>query len=122
LTVATTGERQEKGGRNQALFRDVNERIEELTIADAVPTSETWEFLCECADTECVATISLTYDEYEAVRRTPTRFVVRPDHVYPEIERVIEENGGYVIVEKVGEGGKITAARDPRAREVPEAR
>jgi hypothetical protein len=117
--VATINERQEKGGRNQALFRDVNERIEKLTIADAVPTSETWDFLCECANTECVATISLTYDAYEAVRRIPTRFVVLPGHVYPEIERIVDENGGYVIVEKFGEGGKMTVARDPRASDVP---
>ncbi len=112
--MATTDERHEKGARSQSFFRDVNERIEQINVADGVPASETWEFLCECADRGCVATISLTQDEYEAVRRVPTHFVVKRGHIYREIERVVEENSDYLIVEKFGEGAKVTVKLDPR--------
>ena len=41
-----------KAAKNQALFRDVNERIEELV-------GEAWhpEFVCECADEHCIETL-----------------------------------------------------------------
>src|SRR4051812_16710500 len=44
--------RAQKGAHNQALIREVNERIEKVADDAAHP-----EFLCECADTNCVETI-----------------------------------------------------------------
>ena len=113
--MATIEDKQQRGARNQALFRDVNERIDSLTGADAVPRSDAWAFLCECADSGCTDTILLTHDEYEAIRQVPTRFPVKPGHVVPEIERVVEEHDGYSVVEKVGEAGAVAAALDPRS-------
>ena len=37
--------------RNEALFREVNERIEDVSTA-LVPDDEPMEFLCECDDTD----------------------------------------------------------------------
>jgi hypothetical protein len=53
----------ERLARNQALFREVNERIE--TIAG---DSETVEFVCECSNPDCISTIELKMGEYERVR------------------------------------------------------
>jgi hypothetical protein len=56
-------------------------------------------------------------DEYEAVRRIPTHFVVAPGHDVPEIERVVEKTERYVVVEKVGDAGGFAVQLDPRSRQ-----
>jgi hypothetical protein len=101
----------EKGAKNQALIREVNERIEKLADDAAHP-----EFLCECADTNCVELIELSIAEYEEIRSSPVRFPVKLGHDYPEFERVVEERGHYAIVEKFGEAARIVEKLDPRSR------
>jgi hypothetical protein len=101
----------EKGAHNQALIREVNERIEKLADDAAHP-----EFLCECADTNCVDTIELSIAEYESIRSSPVRFPVKLGHDYPEFERVVEEREHYAIVEKFGEAARVVKKLDPRSR------
>ena len=112
--MTTTEVKQEKGARNQSLFRSVNERIDQLSAADAVARSERLDFLCECADKGCLETVALTHDEYEAVRRTATHFPITPGHDDPDIERVVERQEGYVVVEKVGAAADVAVALNPR--------
>jgi len=60
----------------------------------------------------------MTVEEYERVRRVPTHFLVLPgeSHVFPDIERVVEDHDGYVVVEKFGDAGRMAAKLDPRSR------
>lgn len=109
--MTTNGSHAEKGAKNQALIREVNERIERLADDAAHP-----EFLCECADTNCVATIELSIAGYESIRSSPVRFPVMPGHDYPEFERVVEENGHYVVVEKFGEAAEVVTELDSRSQ------
>jgi hypothetical protein len=45
---------------------------------------------------------------------TPRRFLVVPDHENPEIERGVDENGQFAIVETfVGEASRIAEETDP---------
>ena len=111
--MAMTAERQMEGAKNQAFFRDVNERVAEASPGQR----ETLQVLCECADTGCVAQLAITRDGYDAVRGIPTHFPVKPHHVYPEIERVVDRTAGYWIVEKFGESGKAAVELDPRRRD-----
>ena len=104
--------RADRAARNEALFRRVNERLEEVNEAFE-PITDHSEFVCECADAGCVERIQLTLTAYEAVRSVPTRFVVKPQHVLPDEEHVIEEHAEYFVVEKVGHAGE-------RARELDE--
>ncbi len=106
-----------EAAKHQVLFRDVNEQIKTLNEAFETITRES-EFLCECANTNCMEHVTMTVVEYEAVRRFPTRFVVltTPGHVFPEIERVAAEHDGYFVVEKFGEAGKTALRLDPRSR------
>jgi hypothetical protein len=108
--MATKDSYATKGARNQSLLRDVNERINELV-------GEAWnpEFLCECADTSCLETLELSLGEYEAIRSSPVRFPIKPGHEVPEFERVVEEHGGYVVVEKFGEAAEVATKLDPRS-------
>jgi hypothetical protein len=103
-------ERQQRIVRNEALFREVNERIEQ--IAD---TSQT-EFLCECGDAGCATPMRMTLSDYESVRANGHRFAVVPSHELTEIERVIERRDGYLVVEKhAGAPAELAKATDPRA-------
>lgn len=94
-------ERQARAARNQALFRSVNEKLKEVNRAFAEQLN-TLTIACECADTTCVEMLEISPLDYERVRADPLHFVVLPDHVYPEVEVVIGEEAGYVIVEKQG--------------------
>lgn len=113
----STIDRHVKAARNQSLFRDINERIVAITEADGVPKEELWEVICECADPACVQTMSLTHAEYEAIRRIPTHFPVKPGHEATDVERVVERNNRFHVVEKFGESGKIAVARARRREE-----
>lgn len=112
--MITADARHEKAARNQSLFRDINERIVEITEDGGMPKQEVWELICECADEACVEPIALTYPEYEAIRRIPTHFPIKPGHEIPDVERVVERHERYQVVEKLGESGKIAVSRDPR--------
>ena len=109
--VATNDSHAVKGARNQALIREVNERIEQLADDAAYPA-----FLCECANPDCVEMIELSIAEYELIRSLPTRFPVKPGHDYPKFERVVDENEYYIVVEKFGEAGEIVKELDTRSR------
>jgi hypothetical protein len=56
--------------------------------------------------------------EYEAVRRWPNHFFVKPGHIFPEVERIVDYAGKdgtrYEVVEKFGEGGKVAVELDQR--------
>ena len=67
------------------------------------PTPENPEFLCECADLSCIQPLQLSVGEYEAIRSSPVRFVVAPDHKNPALERIVQENDRFSVVEKIGE-------------------
>jgi hypothetical protein len=43
------------------------------------------------------------------VRATPRRFVVKPGHVHPDVERVVSRSVTYWVVEKVGEAGDVAS-------------
>jgi hypothetical protein len=105
--------RGDRAARNEALFRRVNERVEEVNKAFE-PILDDADFICECADVECMEKVRMTLADYEALRSVPTRFVVRPGHVLPAEERVVEEQKGYLVVEKVGRAGERAAELDPR--------
>jgi hypothetical protein len=104
-------EQARKAAKNQALFRDVNERIEELV-------GEAWHpaFVCECADEHCVETLELSLREYEEIRASPVHFPVKVGHDYPEFERVVEVSDGYAVVEKIGAAAEVAKKLDPRSQ------
>ncbi|HET6656433.1 MAG TPA: hypothetical protein VFG61_00925 [Gaiellaceae bacterium] len=105
--------RAERQGRNESLFREVNERIAELNQTFQVEGRS--EFLCECSREECKEPLSISIDEYEGVRRAPTRFFVIPGHEDESVERVIERSDRYVVVEKIGAAADEAEDLDPRS-------
>jgi hypothetical protein len=110
-----------RAAENESLYRSVNERIKQLNAAlgEVTPDGDSHEWLCECADTDCIVRISATLDEYEGVRENPRTFIVAPRHLYPEAERVLTENTRFTIVEKLDNAGEIAEALDPRREDQP---
>jgi hypothetical protein len=104
---------EERYVRNEWLFREVNERIAEVNEGFAVE-GET-EFLCECGQQMCFETLLLTRAEYEAVRGGGKRFVLMPGHEDDSLERVIEREPYFLVVEKIGEAGEKSEEQDPRS-------
>lgn len=81
-------EQKRRIGVNEAVFREANERIEDLNEAFATVTDEL-VLVCECGDGECMEKISLTREEYEELRADPTQFAVVPGHEKPTVEEVV---------------------------------
>jgi hypothetical protein len=105
--------RQERIAKNEALFRQVNERIEEVN--EALGEGDSADFLCECGDETCTSPVSLTLDEYERVRAEATHFVIAHGHEATDVERVVAQTDRYAVVEKFhGEAERIAVETDPR--------
>lgn len=98
---------------NETLFREVNERIQDISAE--VSGRDFVEFLCECGEEACLERIELTRKEYEEVRSVPDHFAMKPGHEHPDFERVIRHGRRCVIIEKVGQAAEIAHRTDPRA-------
>jgi hypothetical protein len=103
-------ERAERIGRNEDLFRKVNDQIEGVNEAFGTITG-TMSILCECGKLDCIEQIDLTVDEYRTLRTEPTHFAVKPGHEIADVENVVDRCEGYFVVAKA-EGEAARLARD----------
>ena len=103
-----------RAAKNEVVLRSLNERLKAYPSS---PNKLFSEWVCECADMTCMKPVELSIEEYEAVRANPTRFFVAPgaEHVNLQIERVVQWETRYWIVEKIGVGVEISETFDPRA-------
>ena len=101
-----------RSAKTQSLFREVNERIEELH-----PPSSFIEFLCECWRRDCTEYVPLTTEEYEDVRSNADHFFVLPGHEESAVEEVVSRSPRYVVVGKLGVGAAVAEKLDPRQRQ-----
>jgi hypothetical protein len=101
--------RLERTARNEALIREVNERIEQVDkaaeAASVAPEEALFEFLCECGGEDtgeigCEEHVQMTIQEYERVRSQDDRFAVCPGHETEALEWVVARNERFVVVDK----------------------
>jgi hypothetical protein len=106
--------REQRMAQNEALFREVNERIESTPhdLGPGVPH----DFICECANADCTFRVSLPFAAYHSVRADPRQFIVLPMHYTPEVEELVREEKDYWVVRKTGEAGEYVEHLDPRDR------
>jgi hypothetical protein len=89
--------RVERKARNQALFRQVNERIaEQASNWEAQPEAQL--FICECSRIGCTAQVELPALAYARVREDPTTFLILGGHEDLDHEEVLADEGNYLIV------------------------
>ena len=110
-----TTERERRQGLNEAVFREVNERI--LEISERFETSsEPMDLVCECGDRDCEERISMAMVDYEQVRADPLQFAIVPGHENAAVEVVIAKMKTYDLVRKrAGGAAEIAEHTDPRS-------
>ena len=104
--------REERLAGNEAMFRLANERMSGWEESHANENAEL--YFCECADEECREKVALRTEDYESVRADSHRFLIKPGHEVPDIETVIEEHDGWVVIEKAPEVNETVEKLDPR--------
>ena len=73
------GAREERFALNEALFREVNERVVEVAANYVVTETESAvDFTCECGRTECSETMLMTIARVRGDSRTRDTFRGRP--------------------------------------------
>jgi hypothetical protein len=104
----------ERAARNEEIFRDINERIEEGAelhhVAGSLP------FHCECGRASCLETIEIPASRYATILAERYRFVVLPGHEEAGIELIVETTPEYVVVEKIGEARRQIDRDHPQKR------
>ena len=83
---------------NEQVFREINERIEEVRAPAAGGAAVA--YVCECSDPACTDRVRLEHDEYREARANERRFFVVQGHEQPEAEDVVGGGDGYLLVEK----------------------
>jgi L-lysine 2,3-aminomutase len=106
--------RKERIAKNEASFREINERLEQ-GLRQVQQNPELLTFICECGEQTCERHVHLSLSEYERVRLDSRHFAVVPGHIFPAVERVIARNERYEVVEKFGETTEITDETDRRS-------
>ena len=107
-------ERARRLGRNEAIFREVNDRIERVAETRQA-TTETLRILCECGVESCTGQIVVPMSEYERIRSDSELFFVCSGHEQPEVENVVEYHDDYNVVRKrPGDAARLAHETDPR--------
>jgi hypothetical protein len=98
VTLDWDGVRRERLLKNEQTFRDHNNR--RVAFEEAADPGELVPFVCECGDRACIEAVELTVDEYTGAHSAPNLFTVKPEHFYPEVERVTQTADRFWVVEK----------------------
>jgi hypothetical protein len=107
-------ERAKRIGRNENVFRDVNERLRAIGEGFSL-VAEQAEFICECGNSACVEQIKMPLSEYERIRSDPKWFLLAKGHEERDYERVVFEGEGWACVEKhPGGPAGLAISQDPR--------
>jgi hypothetical protein len=110
--ASRVGFREERVARNEVAAREINEAIEET---DTRPASSFIHVLCECGVEDCERVLAITRPVYERVRSDPRQFVILPPHLISEVEDVVQESDGFLIVAKRrGTPEDMAVRTDPR--------
>jgi len=86
--------------KNEQEFRDYNNRRMQVETAAATDNDDLVPFLCECGDRDCVNALMLTPAEFMQAHTAANVFIVKPGHVYPDVERLLAQHDTFGIVEK----------------------
>jgi hypothetical protein len=100
-----------RAGRREANLRLLNERIAE--VHDRIDPSDDLllTIACECASSRCDDMIELEAATFDALRGELVRFAVVDGHVLHDVERVVEQHSGWMVVEKIGDAAREAAER-----------
>jgi hypothetical protein len=105
-------ERVRRIGLNEAVFREVNERIEDL--ADTFGLGQRLDLICECGNASCTSRIEMDHKQYEELRSDSTTFAVICGHEIPDVEEIVARHGSYYVVRKTLDDAREVAETTDR--------
>ncbi|MDX6699517.1 MAG: hypothetical protein QOE65_2914 [Solirubrobacteraceae bacterium] len=106
-------DREERLASNEAMFRFANERMAGWEERHEDAGREL--YFCECVDPDCREKVALTLEEYESVRASSRTFFVLPGHEKPDVESVVDQHEGWLVVRKPESVAGTVDPSDPRA-------
>lgn len=111
--------RARKFAKNQSAFRAANERLRRVAGSYRFGQADRIPFICECADESCREIVILSLSDYEHIRAHPTWFLLVAGHEEEGagLERIVDAERGYAVVEKLGTAGQEAARLHPRQRD-----
>jgi hypothetical protein len=80
------------------LFREVNDRIRDVTTSLGPDSAHGEILLCECGREGCEERLEVPLDVYEVVRSEGQRYLVAPGHEEPGDEQVVAGTPGYLVI------------------------
>ncbi len=104
--------REERLASNEALFRHANERMNSWEERHEDCDEEL--YFCECADEDCTQKVALTSEQYERVRSSSRTFFVLPGHERADLETIVSDHHGWLVVRKPVSVADVVDASDPR--------
>jgi hypothetical protein len=106
--------REERVARNEAMYRTVNRELEYAAQQLGEGAGDELEIICECGESGCKTTLTMTIAEYDDVHRQRDRFAVAPGHENPTLEGVVKRTDAYVVVDKYGPAETIAETEERR--------
>lgn len=97
---------------NEMIFRQANEKVgDDLDDLDAMYIKDDHpelmsdddielHFKCECSDEDCEARLPIKHSAYQKIHENRDAFIIKLNHQVKEIEKVIQTNKNYSVVEK----------------------
>ena len=85
----------------EALNRRIEESLERIREEDDLDRDAPIAFFCECSDLGCRDRVHLEPGRFDGIHLDPEQFVVAPGHERIDVERVVDQEGDYLIVRKI---------------------
>jgi hypothetical protein len=90
---------------NEELMEELNRRMEraigEIREEDDDEPDAPIAFLCECSHLDCRERIHLEPSRFDRIHRDPEQFILVPGHEIPDVERIVDQFGDFLVVRKL---------------------
>ena len=85
----------------EELNRRMERTLEEIREEEDDDRDAPIAFLCECSQLDCRERVHLTPSRFDRIHRDAEVFVLLPGHEIPDVERIVDQEGDYLIVRKL---------------------
>jgi hypothetical protein len=103
--IDPTSPRARRLRQNEELMEELNRRmermLEEIRDEGDDDLDAPIAFLCECSHLDCRERIHLAPSVFDRIHRDPDVFVLVSGHEIPDVERVVDQMGDFLIVRKL---------------------
>jgi hypothetical protein len=105
--IDPTSPRARRLRQNEELMEELNRRMERMLeeIRDDDGAEDDRDapiaFLCECSHLDCRERVHLEPSLFDRIHRDPEVFILVSGHEIPDVERVVDQIGDFLVVRKL---------------------